>query len=154
LGLVIGLGINWGNGTAGFPRGYPPPPLACEHVEEASDDLSEDWLGAGGEGGGDAASGPAPARGVAVKAGAVSVGWLSTACLLGAFSLAWGLALSPLATQPQLVHIKAVAVAMRARKRLALRSGPRSGPRSGRDAPPWFGLRAGVRAGVGGHGLG
>ena len=68
---------------------------ACEVVEEASEDLSADWLGAGGEGGGDAALGPAPARGVAVKAGAsvivaggVIAAGVIVVCLLGAFSLA------------------------------------------------------------------
>ena len=68
---------------------------ACEVVEEASEDLSADWLGAGGEGGGDAALGPAPARGVAVKAGAsvivaggVIVAGVIGVCLLGALSLA------------------------------------------------------------------
>ena len=72
---------------------------ACEVVEEASEDLSEDLsadlLCAGGEGGGDAALGPAPARGVAVKAGAsvivaggVIVEGAIVVCLLGAFSLA------------------------------------------------------------------
>ena len=86
--------------------------------------------GEGGEGGGDAAS---PARGVGVKAGAVSVTWLSPLFLAGSVvppclaGLAFLAISSGLAMQPHLVSNSAVAVAMNAKKALALRSGPRSG---------------------------
>ena len=86
--------------------------------------------GEGGEGGGDAAS---PARGVGVKAGAVSVTWLSPLFLAGSVvppclaGLAFSAISSGLAMQPHLVSNSAVAVAMNAKKALALRSGPRSG---------------------------
>ena len=68
-----------------------------------------------------------------MKAGAVSVTWLSPLFLAGSVvppclaGLAFLAISSGLAMQPHLVSNSAVAVAMNAKKALALRSGPRSG---------------------------